>query len=306
MDISEPGKIIVNVIAAEPLFLFGEKPLQRVEKNVVVNMKMKTTTKFEVMMNAFCRHEGLKRETLNFWFTDELQPNQTPDQLKMKNMDYVAVYHIGSPNNPLMILKKKADQTPLPLSTFSQDFKALWNNPQHCDVWLQVGKDKIPAHKTILSARCKKFCLMFQEGGMKESREFIVEIAYDNKELFLSMLEYIYTDNVELSSPTMALKLMYLADEYLLPRLQQICEEQIIKSIDVKNVASLLEDAEKYHARKLKVFCVEFIIQNYAEVSKAPEFKEYLRSPEIMHELIEALGKQLPSPCLNKKKRKKE
>lgn len=39
---------------------------------------------------------------------------------------------------------------------------------------------------------------------------------------------------VELSSPEFALELMILADEYLLPRLKQVCEDEIIKSIERK------------------------------------------------------------------------
>lgn len=51
--------------------------------------------------------------------------------------------------------------------------------------------------------------------------------------------------------------------------------------------------ADKYHASMLKQCCLEFIVQNYAEVSGIPEFKDQLRSPDLMHEVIQALAKKI-------------
>jgi len=217
----------------------------------------------------------------------------------MKTNDTLQVYDINSKENP----KNRRKHT-IPPSSFCDDFKKFFSNTDMSDVSLRVGDTLIPGHKTILAARCKKFQMMFQRNGLKESREAEVTVACTNSKLFSAMLEYIYGDEVKISSPSMALDLMILADEYLLPRLKEICENEIIKSIDAKNVASLLESADKYNAMLLKNFCLDFILHNYVEVRNCREFKEDLRSPDLMHEVIEAIGRQLPMQERKKRKTK--
>jgi len=284
----------------EDLLLDGETPIHRLDKDSIMKMKMRATTKFEVLMEAFCKNSGLKKETLTFWFTDELVPSQTPEQVGMKNSDMLLVYNINSKENP-----KNKSKVTLPSSTFCEDFKRLWNNPDYSDITLRVGDQLIPAHKSILVARCKKFGLMFQKGGMKESRETEITVGCTNYPLFLALLEYIYSDQAKIDSQATALDLMYLADEYLLPRLKEICEQEIIKSVDVKNVAALLESADKYNATILKAYCLDFILLNYGEVSSCNSFKEDLRTPELMHEVIEVIGKKIASGADYKNKKRK-
>lgn len=63
--------------------------------------------------------------------------------------------------------------------------------------------------------------------------------------------------------------------------------------VQVSNAGYLLECADKYHASMLKQCCLDFIVSNYAEVSNIPEFKDQLRSPDLMHEVIQALAKKI-------------
>jgi len=214
----------------------------------------------------------------------------------MKSLDYIQVYPVKSRE-----LRSEINSHPITPSSFSDDFRRLHNSDELCDVYFLVGDHKIPAHKQILAARCRKFSGMFQN-GMKESRQNEIKVGCTDSKLFLALLEYIYADTVELSTPDMAMQLMILADEYLLPRLKQICEHEIIKAVDISNVAEIMESANRFNADLLKHHCLDFVIQNYDEVSSASDFKNHLRSPELMHEVIQAMGEKLPE---HSKKRKR-
>jgi len=283
----DAGKVILALTAKEELKLDGAKPILRAEKGFTLKMKMRSTTKFEVMMEAFCKNIGLKREQLSFWFTDELSPNQTPEQVGMKMNDVISVYSAKSKENP----GNSSKIVNIPPSTLTNDFKSLLNKEELCDVYFVVNEVRIPAHKQIVAARCSKFRAMFQ--SFRESKQSEIKIDCYDPKLFLSLLEYIYSDSVEISSADMAVQLMILADEYLLPRLKEICETEIIKAIDVSNVAELMETAHRYHSKLLKNFCLEFILQNY-EFTNGNGFRSSLQSPELLHEILEAMSKNLP------------
>ncbi len=75
---------------------------------------------------------------------------------------------------------------------------------------------------------------MFAEKAMKEAKEGMVEIKDHPPHIIEAMLEYIYTDSISHLSADIALDLMCAADEYLLIRLKQICEEELCKIVDGK------------------------------------------------------------------------
>ena len=60
---------------------------------------------------------------------------------------------------------------------------------------------------------------------------------------FRAMLQWIYTGECEMSdNASDVLPLLSLTDEYLLPDLQRVCEDQIIDYMDVKTATTILTD----------------------------------------------------------------
>ena len=84
---------------------------------------------------------------------------------------------------------------------------------------------------------------------MRESQQSEIVLHEQLYEVFLALLEYIYTDKVEGLDPhsvrlEFALDLLKMADQYLLDPLKNMCEKSIYKSIDVDNVAYMLGTAD--------------------------------------------------------------
>ncbi len=69
--------------------------------------------------------------------------------------------------------------------------------------------------------------------------------------ILLVLLEYIYTDEVNLNCST-SLELLKAADEYLIPRLKHICELFLIQHINELDIIPIINLSEKHEAHLLK------------------------------------------------------
>ena len=119
----------------------------------------------------------------------------------------------------------------------------------------------IYAHRNILSARCAPFRVMFSI-GMKETREQRIRITNARYQTFYALLEYLYTGQLSVSTEIIS-ELLELADLYTLEHLKSLCEQKMIRFVDMDNCLSLLSLADKYQAPALKLHCVRFIIRQY-------------------------------------------
>jgi len=286
-----------SVVAGEDLIINGTVP--RISKNHKVTFQMCRNTLFQKAMTAYADRSNLELDTLDFFFgTRKIHSSDTPDKILLASNDTISVHH----------KKKVSLVTP---SSYSSDFRALLGSSETSDIVIKVRPQGpvaseviFNAHRIILTARCPKFRGMFSERSMKESKEGVVEIQDHSSHIIGAMLEYIYTDTVANLSCEIALDLMCAADEYLLIRLKQLCEEEMCKILDVDNVASILCSADRYGASILKDRCVEFILENYDEVINSPSFTKDMPPPQILHQIMKEVPK-LISPNLAVNKRRK-
>jgi hypothetical protein len=96
------------------------------------------------------------------------------------------------------------------------------------------GSHTIKAHKCILIARSEKFKAMLHS-HMREEIESKVEInnAGISPQIYSAMIQWIYEGECDLPDSVLDLvTLINLTDEYLLPDLQRICQDQIIDNMD--------------------------------------------------------------------------
>uniref|UniRef100_A0A6B2L336 BTB domain-containing protein n=1 Tax=Arcella intermedia TaxID=1963864 RepID=A0A6B2L336_9EUKA len=86
-----------------------------------------------------------------------------------------------------------------PSKTTVPSFKMIFNETALSDITLVVGNTKYPAHQQILSCRSSYFRTMFQS-GFKESHasNLTITVKETLPEIFLEVLKYIYTDEVEI------------------------------------------------------------------------------------------------------------
>lgn len=58
-------------------------------------------------------------------------------------------------------------------------------------------------------------------------------------------------------------------------RLQAMCEDYMMKNIELENVCDLFSLADRVHASQLKTFCMNWIVSNWSEVFKRGTFYSF-------------------------------
>uniref|UniRef100_A0A0G4FUT3 BTB domain-containing protein n=1 Tax=Chromera velia CCMP2878 TaxID=1169474 RepID=A0A0G4FUT3_9ALVE len=163
----------------------------------------------------------------------------------------------------------------VPPSTLVRDLKGFVGNPMFSDMTFVVEGRVLYAHK-ILCYRCDYFRRLFA-GGFREAREASVEIPNCSHAVLLALLEFVYTDHVDVPLE-IAIDLLVAADRFGLERLKKLCESKILSSVNIENAAIMLQAANRHSARALKKLCFDYILRNFDAVSKTPGFSSLTRN----------------------------
>jgi speckle-type POZ protein len=142
------------------------------------------------------------------------------------------------------------------------------NDMSFSDVIFKVGGSEFPAHKIILAARSQVFEAMFQHPTKEKSTNH-VEIEDTEPEIFKELLRFIYTGRLTAATmEKMAVKLLVVADKYLLPELKAACERHLITLMSIENCFELLMLEDDYHhpAYGLREEAINFFRLHPAEV----------------------------------------
>ena len=107
----------------------------------------------------------------------------------------------------------------IPASSLVTDLKQLVNSELLSDVTFVVEGQEVPAHK-VLCLRCPYFRALLT-GDMRESLMDRIAINDVRKDIFLRLLEYLYTDDVEVDLD-MAMELFQAADQFGVERLKRM------------------------------------------------------------------------------------
>jgi hypothetical protein len=172
----------------------------------------------------------------------------------------------------------------IPGSSLVSDLKGFLNEQKLSDVTFVVESKPVYAHK-LLCMRCSYFRAMF-EGHMREAQQKTITINNVSYRVFLVLLEYLYTDEVEISLD-IAMDLFVAADQFGIERLKRLCEKKILVSINIDSVATILQAANMHIAHGLRQSCMDFILRNFDAVSKTAAFEEMGRSNvELVFEIL--------------------
>jgi len=163
-----------------------------------------------------------------------------------------------------------------PSSTRVADWQLYVNNPHLSDLTIIVRGVRVHAHRVVLAARCAYFRGMF-ESGMKEATQSEVAIDDISYEVFLALLEHLYTDRVEIASES-ALELFAAADFLGIEQLKMLCMARIEAELEARTVCHTLFVADKHSAAPLKDVCVSFIVEHFKEVHSTEGFHELSRN----------------------------
>merc|ERR1711988_348631 len=134
------------------------------------------------------------------------------------------------------------------MSSLISDLRNSLNDQTWSDVTFIVEGKPVYAHK-VLCMRCSYFRSMF-DGQMREAQQKTITISGMSHRVFLGLLEYLYTDEVEIGLDV-AMDLFVAADQFGVERLKKLCEKKILVSINIDSVATILQAANMHIAHGL-------------------------------------------------------
>jgi hypothetical protein len=174
----------------------------------------------------------------------------------------------------------------IPASSLVTDLKLLVNSELLSDVTFVVEGQEVPAHK-VLCLRCPYFRALLT-GDMRESLMDRIAINDVRKDIFLRLLEYLYTDDVEVDLD-MAMELFQAADQFGVERLKRMCESRMLGSIHVENAATIFHAADQHAAASLREKCLAFVLANFDAVTRTQAFEEMGRTNvDLVFEILKA------------------
>ena len=172
-------------------------------------------------------------------------------------------------------------QTKLP--TLVERTTFIFNNELLSDVKFVVpvsteqseSKKVIPAHKFVLAISSPVFFAMFY-GQMAENKDS-VELPDCEYESLLELFRFLYSDKVNLSGSNV-MQVLYLANKYMVPSLDEKCTEYLRDNLTASNVFSILPHAQRFEDKDLEDRCWEVIEKQTEEAVTSDEFVTVERS----------------------------
>lgn len=172
----------------------------------------------------------------------------------------------------------------IPPTSLVSDLRSMVNNSTLSDVTFLVEGIPVYAHKLLLM-RCSYFAALFM-GPMRESRMSEIPISQVRHPIFVSILEYLYTDHLKITLGA-AMEIFEAADLFGIPRLQTMCEKRMLQSITVENAAAIFHAADLHSAVALRQKAKKFVLAHFEEVSKTLCFEEMGRNNiDLVFELL--------------------
>ncbi|KAJ3677023.1 hypothetical protein LUZ60_002747 [Juncus effusus] len=165
------------------------------------------------------------------------------------------------------------------------------------DVTFEVDGEFFKVHKLVLAARSPVFNAQFF-GPMNEKGAESIKLNDIEPGVFRVLLHFIYSDSIpefdgtKLEAMMLYQHLLVVADRYEVERLKLICENELSKNIELKNLATTLTLAEQHNCSALKTSCLNFVSSRkiLAQLMKADGYEHMAIScPNLLLELLDNL-----------------
>lgn len=190
---------------------------------------------------------------------------------------------------------------------------SLLDDEASADVTFVVGEERIHAHSNILNARCETLRAMLtspmaegqqrsgrarssdSDGGGSDGSAGVakreVRVREVRPAVFRKMLEHLYGGAIDVD-PDMAIELLALADQYMLPGLKLTCGFALRRSITVETVCRIIQAADRFDCpgSELKSQCLSFIMHNYQAVVGSTMWDELEASPHLLVQITREIA----------------
>uniref|UniRef100_A0A4W3IJR7 Leucine zipper like post translational regulator 1 n=1 Tax=Callorhinchus milii TaxID=7868 RepID=A0A4W3IJR7_CALMI len=191
-----------------------------------------------------------------------------------------------------------------PKCTLHEDYGRLWENRQFCDVEFILGEkeERVKGHIAIVTARSKwlrkkitqaRDRMKQQEAGAEEETpgsnpkptrsllQLEVVIREAEAQPFEILMQFLYTDKIKyprkghVQDVLLIMDVYKLALSFHLTRLEQLCLQYIEASVDLQNVLTVCENANKLQLDQLKEYCLNFVVKesHFNQVIMTKEFE---------------------------------
>ena len=178
-----------------------------------------------------------------------------------------------------------APQVNVPPPVLGSSYRALLESGDLADIELKCGGGSVSAHKLILSARSPVFAAMFGR-GMAEAEASEVTLEGIEPAVLRSLVHFLYAEELDEGAMDDAAGLLAAADQYEVPRLVALCEEQLCEGIDDESAAARLVLAERHHAAQLKEACLDYIAEHHEAVMTSEGWQQLGTQPNLLQELF--------------------
>lgn len=196
------------------------------------------------------------------------------------------------------LVERRVDPGAAP--TLQVDLGVALNDRAYSDTTLIVEQREIFCHKVILVYRCPHFARMFASGMQETVPPCRVDVPLYRYTAFYAFLEHLYTDRTDFPTDLCA-ELMEIAHSYGAPALKAACAERLGSLITLETAANLYAVADQVQAPELRQACLQFILQNFTEVTATEGFMAL--SKESILDLLKFAGqcnlsfeKRIPMP----------
>ena len=139
-----------------------------------------------------------------------------------------------------------------------------------CDVTINVGTRKFPAHKVVLSACCPYFRAMFTR-EMAESRQKDIKIQDVDEKAMEQLIDFAYTAVIRIDETNVQIVLP-AACLLQLTEIQQACCEFLKKQLDPTNCLGIKSFADTHACTELLRVADLFTLHNFQDVIDSEEF----------------------------------
>ncbi|CAI2350819.1 unnamed protein product [Caenorhabditis sp. 36 PRJEB53466] len=163
--------------------------------------------------------------------------------------------------------------------TLRERIAHMYCNETLADVFFVVGtedsRQRIPAHKFVLSIGSVVFDAMFNGGLTPKNTEEALEIELPDVEpsAFLTLLKFLYSDEVSIG-PESVMTTLYTAKKYAVPAMEKACVQFLKRSLLPDNAFMMLSQAKLFDEPELKQQCLEVIDKNTLEALNGEGFTE--------------------------------
>ena len=139
-----------------------------------------------------------------------------------------------------------------------------------CDVTINVGTRKFPAHKVVLSACCPYFRAMFTR-EMAESRQKDIKIQDVDEKAMEQLIDFAYTAVIRIDETNVQIVLP-AACLLQLTEIQQACCVFLKKQLDPTNCLGIKSFADTHACTELLRVADLFTLHNFQDVIDSEEF----------------------------------